>query len=68
MLLGIRLEQFEYVAAPPVELIGYTGVYVVICNAGGTQNGNPVGGCNVAFVLTRTDNGWAAEPTHILDP
>lgn len=68
MLLGFKLEHL-LIPEPDERLYSLRAhVHVTIWNAGGTQNGNTIGGCNAEFRLRKTALGWVAEPGMIFDP
>ena len=65
-VLGVRLDRFE----PDAKPMGPFNTSIVVClfNAGGSANGEVIGGCFVFYVPKRVDNKWVVEFTGLEDP
>jgi hypothetical protein len=65
-MLGIRIDKLDLgqkeagLFREPIE--------VTVMNAGGTQNGDIIGGCSVYYIPVKRERGWVVESTRLQDP
>lgn len=67
-MLGVRIDKYYNEDSEHSELF-WTPIAVSIFNAGGTQNGQVIGGCGVYYTPRRTREGkWIVECEGLRDP
>jgi hypothetical protein len=59
--LGVRLDKFDLHYKPSGKHLFDTGVVISIQNAGGSKNGDVLGGCTVFLTPGRVEGRWVME-------
>jgi hypothetical protein len=67
-MLGIRLDKLQVDDRQSENSLGDPEIHVMIWNAGGSKDGDIVGGCNVSINTRKTELGWVAELVEAFDP